>query len=224
MPISYQKQAEFTCPNCGANVTAAVWQILDAQEQPGVVDDLRRGLLNRVTCPHCGGDGPVRGPLLFHDAQARRVIFAGAPGTADHEVRDQARNLHALLVSAIPEEQRRPYLADVDIAQDVDGVALMLKRMDRRRGGSPPAPSAEAIISALPDLAIQALMQTQSGADLRVAVGAYPLLLRPEVDGLLAKQIDQALDAGHDRQASALESRREALSELRAAAASPRGT
>ncbi|MEI7771557.1 MAG: CpXC domain-containing protein, partial [Chloroflexales bacterium] len=137
MPISYQEQAELTCPSCGAGFTSAVWLILDAQEQPGALDELRRGALNSVTCPHCGSSGPAGAPLLFHDAQARRVIFAGAPGAAEHEVRDQARNLHALLVGAIPEEQRRPYLADVDIAQDVDGVARLLRRMERRRGAAP---------------------------------------------------------------------------------------
>jgi hypothetical protein len=216
-------------------------------------------------------------------------------------------------VGAIPEEQRRPYLTDVDIAQDVDGVAHMLRRMDRRRGAAPappapapspqppapaaeplppllvavqelleagspedldrvlaahpallapatdltlaqladaaveqraydiaeslqqarrllrgmaaaaepdaPAPHAEAVISALPDPALQALMQVQSGADLLAAAEAHPLLLRPEVDTLLAEQIDHALDEGHDRQASALEERREALAELRVARA-----
>jgi hypothetical protein len=310
MPISYQEQADLTCPSCGADFTAAVWLILDAQEQPEAVDSLRRGSLNTVACPHCGSSGPAGAPLLFHDAEARRVIFAGAPGAAEHEVRDQARNLHALLVGAIPEEQRRPYLADVDIAQDVDGVGHLLLRMDRRRkaapappavetprrgvstdpppllvavqelleAGSPedldrvfaahplllapatdltlaqladvaveqraydiaeslqqarrllsgmaavskpdaPAPHAEAVISALPDPALQALMQAQSGAELLAAAESHPLLLRPEVDALLAEQIDQALDEGHDRQASALEERREALAELRAARA-----
>ncbi|MBX0328958.1 CpXC domain-containing protein, partial [Oscillochloris sp. ZM17-4] len=134
MAISYQEQAELTCPSCGADFTAAIWLILDAQEQPAAVDDLRRGALNIVICPHCDSSGPAGAPLLFHDAQARRVIFAGAPGAAEHEVRDQARDLHAILVGAIPEDQRRPYLADVDIAQDVEGVAHMLRRMDRRRG------------------------------------------------------------------------------------------
>ncbi|NNJ13249.1 hypothetical protein EKD04_023265 [Chloroflexales bacterium ZM16-3] len=309
MAISYQEQADLTCPSCGADFTAAIWLILDAQEQPAAVDDLRRGVLNMVSCPHCTSSGPAGAPLLFHDAQARRVIFAGSPGAAEHAVRDQARDLHAILVGSIPEEQRRPYLADVDIAQDVEGVAHLLRRMDRRRSAAPAptptpdsrlptpepapplllavqelleagspedldrvlaqhplllapatdltlaqladvaveqrayaiaeslqqarrllaqmggtltdlsAPDAEVPTHTLSDQALQAFMQAQSGAELLDAVRAHPLLLHPEVDGLLAERIDQALDEGHDRLASALEERREALAELRVARA-----
>jgi hypothetical protein len=307
MSISYQEQAELTCPSCGVGFAAAIWLILDAQEQPAAVDQLRQGALNLVTCPHCGNSGPAGTPLLFHDAQARRVIFAGAPGAAEHEVRDRARDLHALLVGSIPEEQRRPYLADVDIAQDLAGVAHMLQRMERRRAGAPPpavetprrgvstgdetpplllavqallladspadldralaehplllAPTTNLALAQLADVAVEqraheiaeslqqarrrlaqigsagslspatepapdlpeqalaALMRAQSADELMEAVGLHPLLLRPEVDTLLAEQIDQALDEGHDRLASAIEERREALAELRTARA-----
>src|SRR5687768_16047017 len=107
MPIAYQEQAQLTCPACGADFEAPVWLILDAQEQPEATAALRRGELNIVACPHCGNSGPAGAPLLFHDAAARRVIFAPAPGAEEHELRDQARDLHALLVGSLPEEQRR---------------------------------------------------------------------------------------------------------------------
>ena len=128
MPIGYQEQAQLTCPTCGTDFEAPIWLILDAQEQPAAVEALLRDELNLVRCPACGAAGPAGAPLLYHDAAARRVIFAPAPGAAEHEWREQARDLHALLVGSIPEEQRRPYLADVDIAQDLAGVAHLLRR------------------------------------------------------------------------------------------------
>lgn len=320
MPIAYQEQAQLTCPACGADFEAPVWLILDAQEQPAATEALRRGELNSVACPRCGNSGPAGAPLLFHDGAARRVIFAPAPGAAEHEIRDQARELHALLVGSIPEDQRRPYLADVDIAQDLDGVAHLLRRMDRRRrpaqgdaaappagppepparpAGEPsvaaePAPplllaveamlaadtpeeldrvlaahpilidastdatlarlaevaveqrayevadslgrareilgqmgarpatprqAAEAHQAGLPDAALQAMLQAQSGAELTAAAEAHPALLRPEADALLAERVNLALDDGNERLAHALEERREALAELRAAMA-----
>jgi hypothetical protein len=320
MPIAYQEQAQLTCPACGADFEAPVWLILDAQEQPEAAEALRRGELNEVACPACGTSGPAGAPLLFHDGAARRVIFAAAPGAQEHEIRDQARDLHALLVGSIPEELRRPYLADVDIAQDLAGIAHLLRRMDSRRrrespgGAARPAPAAEpeqpsgaraqasdapppllvavqamlgadsaeeldrvlaaypilldastdatlaqladvaveqrayeiadslrrareilaqmggatparqelppdVAVTALPEPALQALLQSHSAAELAAAAEAHPLLLRPEVDALLTERVNLALDEGNERMARAVEERREALAELRAAAA-----
>jgi hypothetical protein len=338
MPIAYQEQAQLSCPACGADFEAPVWLILDAQEEPAAVEALRRGELNSVACPHCGAGGPAGAPLLYHDGAARRVIFAPAPGSAEHEWREQARDLHALLVGSIPEEQRRPYLADVDIAQDLAGVAHLLRRMDsrarsrgveerrsagaqettagaERRSSAPPLPSerserdsapageqgeqaplllqavqamlgadapeeldtvlaaypilldvsTDATLAQLADVAVeqrayeiadslrraraillqmteaarggvedpraaaelsapaltapalQALLQAQSGEELAAVAAAHPLLLRPEVDALLAEQVELALDEGNERLAQAVEERREALAALRAA-------
>lgn len=320
MPIAYQEQAQLTCPTCGADFEAPVWLILDAQEQPGAVDELLRDELNLVRCPTCGATGPAGAPLLFHDALARRVIFAPAPGAVEHEWREQARELHAVLVGSIPEEQRRPYLADVDIAQDLAGVAHLLRRAAARRGGpgargpqaggagapppvaaegdaqappllvaveallsantpaeldeilaahpvllepatdqtlaqladvaveqrayeiadslrearallarvggvatgAPLAPAeapAEIMLTALPEAALHDLLRAQSAAELEGVAAAHPLLLRPEVDRLLAERVEHAIDDGHERLAHALEERREALVELRAALA-----
>lgn len=332
MPIAYQEQAQLTCPACGADFEAPVWLILDAQEQPAAVEALLRDELNLVRCPSCRATGPAGAPLLYHDGLARRVIFAPAPGAAEHELREQARDLHAVLVGSIPEDQRRPYLADVDIAQDLAGVAHLLRRASRRRGGdgagargpaapsgspapeppgdaSAPAPAAgergeqappllvavEALLGAnsqeeldeilaaypilldastdttlaqlvevaveqrayaiadslrearallarlsgaaaaapaappspaapvtgLPELALHDLLRAQSAAELEAVAAAHPLLLRPEVDGLLAERVEHAIDDGHERLAHALEERREALAQLRAALLAP---
>ncbi|NTV65838.1 MAG: hypothetical protein HGA65_20205, partial [Oscillochloris sp.] len=199
MPISYQEQAQLTCPSCGTSFTAAIWLILDAQEQPAALDQLRRGELNHVTCPHCGRLGPAGAPLLFHDAQLRQVIFAGALGAAAHELREQARDLHALLVGAIPEEQRRPYLTDVAIAQDVAGVTHMLRRFDRRRpasGPRPPAPGPRTSDDDTPPLllAVQALLEADSPEDIERVLAAHPLLRAPATDPTLAQLADVAIE------------------------------
>lgn len=317
MAIAYQEQAQLTCPACGADFEASVWLLLDAQEQPDAVAALRRGDLNTVACPSCGTNGPAGAPLLFHDGATRSVVFVPAPGAAEHEWREQARELHALLVGSIPEEERRPYLADVDVTQDLEGLAHRLKKLDRQRARgrapAPPAPPsaserseqapplliaveamlaadsaeeldqvlaahpilldastdatlaqlsevareqrafevldslraarellartgaavaadptrppvAELVLTALPEPALQALLQAQSGAELTQATELHPLLLRPEVEGLLAERVNLALDEGNDRLAQALEERREALAQLRLLAQEARRT
>jgi uncharacterized coiled-coil protein SlyX len=304
MAISFVEHEQLNCPACGVEFAADVWLVLDAQEHPEQVAALLRHELNTVVCPACGFRGPAGAPLLFHDAVARSVIFAPAPGLAEHEWREQARELHALLVGSIPEEQRRPYLADVDIAQDIDGVARRLERRARRRGDSAagavpaaaatttaePAPllvAVQALLAAeteeqlaavfaqypllrnpstdlalrqladaateqrefavaeslaqvrallkqmlavepqqiaatpaapvtVPELVLHELLQAQTNEDLHAVVTRNPLLLHPEVNGLLATSVDLALEEGNERLALALEQRRVALEELRA--------
>jgi hypothetical protein len=301
MAISFQDQVQLTCPACSAEFSASIWLILDVQEEPQALDALQRGELNQVCCPLCGHTGPAGAPLLFHDGGARRVIFAGAPGSNDHEIRDQARELHAVLVGSIPEEQRRPYLADVDIAQDLAGMAKLIQRQARRRtapaapppetgseqpmtdsGGQPPLlaavqsllaadtpdqlnqalidhpilldPTTHASLAELanvaraqgepaiaeslerarkllsqtsttvepqatdetrPETLVQAILDTQNSRELAELGRSLPSLLEPQTDQLLADVIDQALEVGNERLAQALESRREALAQLR---------
>lgn len=303
MPISYREQAPLTCPHCGNDFSAEIWLIIDADEEPEAAAALRREEVNIVACPHCGARGPAGAPLLYHDAQARRVLFAPAPGAADHEIREQARELHALLVGSIDIEQRRPYLADVDIAQDMSGLAHLLRRLDarRRRPASPPSPppappvapsdepppllaAVEALLAAdtaadleqalakhpellepatiatltqlaevaaaqgeadiaqglrnardllakmsrraepdrltaIPSEALQALLSAHSDAELEQVVARYPLLLRPEMDELLAAEIEAALASDAEQLAQLLEARRSMLAAFRAAPA-----
>lgn len=246
MPIAYQEQVQLTCPACGAEFAVPVWLVLDAQEEPGAVELLRRGELNWVACPSCGADGPAGAPLLFHDGQARRVIFAPAPGSAEHELRDQARELHALLVGSIPEEQRRPYLADVDIAQDLDGVAHLLKRMDaRRRQGDrgtrgqgearqlaepsgPPSPRPPVPLSSSDQppllVAVEAMLAADTPDELDAALAAHPVLLDPATDATLAQLIDVAVEQRAFEVADSLRSARAILGQVGAVGAGASAT
>ncbi|MDW8405233.1 CpXC domain-containing protein [Chloroflexus sp.] len=302
MPISYREQAPLTCPHCGVDFSAEIWLIIDAEEEPEAAAALRREEVNIVACPHCGARGPAGAPLLYHDARARRVLFAPAPGAADHEIREQARELHALLVGSIEVEQRRPYLADVDIAQDMSGLAHLLRRIDARRrapASPPPSPSppptpvaepppllaaVEALLAAdtatdlervlakhpellepatiatltqlaevaaaqgepeiaqglrnardllagmsrraeperltaIPPAAMQELLSAHSDAELEQVIARHPVLLRPEIDELLAAEIETALASDAERLAQLLEARRSMLAAFRTAPA-----
>jgi hypothetical protein len=229
MPISYQEQAQLVCPACGADFAASVWLILDAQEEPEAVAALLNGELNLVACPACGQRGPAGAPLLFHDAAARRVIFAGAPGSAEHEIRDQARDLHALLVGSIPEEQRRPYLVDVDIAQDLDGVAHLLRRMQKRRPVSAPPPQPSAARPAPPPTdeppplltAVEALLSADSPAELDRALADHPILLDPATDATLARLVEVAVEQREPAVADSLRQARTLLLRMSAAVSAP---
>lgn len=223
MPISYSEPAQLTCPNCGADFSAEVWLILDAQEQPDQAEALRQGALNTVTCPACGNTGPAGAPLLFHDRATRQVIFAASPGAAEHEWREQARELHGLLVGSIALEERRSYLSDVQIAQDIAGIAHLLAKRARQRGGreppqpAPPPPVASAPAEETPPLlaAVQALIAADTPAELEAVVAAHPLLLEPGTDAALAQLAEVAVEQREHEIAESLSQARYLLTQIR---------
>lgn len=221
MPISYREQAPLTCPHCGNDFSAEIWLIIDADEEPEAAAALRREEVNIVACPHCGARGPAGAPLLYHDAKARRVLFAPAPGAADHEIREQARELHALLVGSIDIEQRRPYLADVDIAQDMSGLAHLLRRLDARRRAPasppspPPAPPATPSDEPPPLLAaVEALLAADTAADLEQALAKHPELLEPATIATLTQLAEVAAAQGEAEIAQGLRNARDVLASM----------
>ncbi|MCX7792352.1 MAG: CpXC domain-containing protein [Chloroflexaceae bacterium] len=233
MPVGYQESTELACPACDVAFEASVWLILDAQEAPEAVVALRRGELNVVTCPSCGHRGPAGAPLLFHDAVRRRVIFAPAPGAPEYVWRDQARDLHALLVGSIAEEQRRPYLGEVDIVQDLAGIARLLERRERRPSESAPRPhpqvAGEAVAGHVAEatpgavrpedrppllVAVEAMLAANAPEEFEAVLASHPILLDPSSDLALAQLIEVALEQREFAIADGLRNARALLARL----------
>src|SRR5690242_14680490 len=157
-----------------------------------------------LSCPPCGYHGPADAPLLFHDPAGRRVYFAAPPGTEEHEWREQAQPLLYMLVNSLPEEARRPYLGDIQVEQEIEGVRRAVLRRQGARGKTrgaapvesrdttpvvhgvehrvvevPPAPPAE-----VPPLfaAIQTLLAANSPEEFAAIVDEHPALLDSAAD------------------------------------------
>jgi CpXC motif protein len=245
MAISYSEKATLTCPTCGESFASEIWMLVDAGERPDLAHALREGTLNLVSCPHCGYHGPADAALLFHDPENRRVYFAAPPGTEEHEWREQAQALLYLLVDNLPEEARRPYLGDVQVEQEVEGVrsAILRREGARRRapGAGPvqtlsPSPLAHGIahhvvdpappepVTELPPIfaAIQALLAANSAEEFAALVDEHPLLLEPSADAAFAQLMEAAYDQGDRVIAEALHEARATLAELRASHAGVR--
>ena len=74
MSRSQSETAELQCPSCGRPFGAEVWLTLDRQERPDLLHLLLDGELNVAACPHCGAEGGINHPLLFHDGARRQVV------------------------------------------------------------------------------------------------------------------------------------------------------
>jgi hypothetical protein len=154
------------------------------------------------------------------------VIFAAAPGTAEHEWHEQARDLHALLVGSVPIEQRRAYLSDVQVAHDLGGVVRLIERAERRKrpqdAAATPPPPPPAAAEAAPGsnallAAVEALLAANDNTELQETVARHPLLAAPETDAALAQLATIAADQGEREIAESLTQARYLLAQLRAA-------
>jgi hypothetical protein len=238
MPISHREQTSLTCPACGGGFAASLWLILDAQEHPEQVTALRQHHLNVVDCPHCGRRGPTDTALLLHDSAARRVLFAAPPGVPEHVWREQARDLHAVLVGSIAPEARHAYLGDVQVTQDVAGIAHALEKDARRQArpaSSEPPPvvsvpepaAAPAAGEEPPDLVLEAvhsLLLLEGAEGLHDLLQRYPVLLTPAADEALEQLADVAVDQREHDLADALHRARVLLNRARTGSAAIDGT
>ena len=117
------------CPACGAQFDAPLWLILDAEEQPGLVQQLFDGRLRETQCPNCDAIGSLTAPLLYHDARYEQLILALPLSVASaSEAEALAQQLVGLLHGRLVLEDlaQAEYLTHVQLAADLDDLQLML--------------------------------------------------------------------------------------------------
>jgi hypothetical protein len=232
MPISYTENVTLTCPACHANFSADVWTLIDAVERPELAAELRDGTLNSVVCPQCGQPQTAGAPLLFHDPANRRVYFAVPPETEEHRWREQAQTLLYALVGSLSEEDRRPYLGDVQVEHELDGVRRAVLRRDRLRGRSASAQAAPAVpvvreptLEPAPAIgtpvagplvdAVRELLAADSEAHFSQVLALHPELLSDQGDALVHQLADLAYGQGDRALGDALRELRATLARMR---------
>ncbi|GAC1639086.1 MAG: hypothetical protein NVS4B8_05630 [Herpetosiphon sp.] len=183
---SRKEPIDLHCPACGADFPASVWLVVDREERPDLLHRLLENKLDTLVCPSCGSAGQINHPLLFHDGIYRRLWCAmplsiESPAAARSLVGDL---LHGL-IAALPPEHREPYLQDVELVPELDGLRAALLQAARDHD-----PRAE-----------DRLISEAVGALLNVAGGHDFLHVFAEHRALLVS--DASMDALHSIQAVA---------------------
>jgi hypothetical protein len=107
-----QAVTSITCPNCRTPFTAPVQQIVDAQADPEAKSRLLAGQLNAVICPHCGFQGALNAPFVYHDAglELALIYMPMDLGITDVERQKAIGELTNQLMRQLPAESRKGYL------------------------------------------------------------------------------------------------------------------
>lgn len=100
------------CPNCKQPVVMEIEQLFDAGTDPQAKQRLLSGTVNVLRCPHCGYQGNVATPIIYHDP-AKELLLTYFPPELNVPVLEQERRNAPLLnriVNSLKQEQRKGYL------------------------------------------------------------------------------------------------------------------
>lgn len=193
MSRSLAQALELQCTNCGQSFTTDVWLIVEAKERPDLVAQIEAETLHTARCPHCGAAYPLDAPVLYHDTATELLVFASQEGSTVEQDQTLAQELGQHLITSIPVEERRPYLATAHTVVGMDGL--------RRALAGELAPEADELSEAL-----RALMAATTPQEVREAAAKHPVLQAEDAHVQLQQYIDQ-LQAEHRDLAEALAQR-----------------
>jgi hypothetical protein len=187
MARSYAEHVDLPCPGCAETFAGEIWLIVDVQERGDLAERALNGTLHDFVCPHCEAQGQVEAPLLYHDGQAQRLVYAAPQQTSSEQDREIATQLAMQLLSEIDPEERGGYLSQVDIVPSLEEIGAVLTE-DR------PEPQTE---QDRMFAAFHALLRSQSQEEFDEALSEHPIALTEEADAVLGQLITEARDT-HD--------------------------
>jgi hypothetical protein len=100
------------CPNCRQPITADIEQLYDVGQDPSAKQRLLSGAANMARCPHCGYQGMIATPMVYHDP-AKELLLTFFPAELNLKLEEQERMIGPLInkvVNSLPQEKRKGYL------------------------------------------------------------------------------------------------------------------
>jgi hypothetical protein len=100
------------CPNCRQPIVADIKQLFDVNVEPTAKQQLLSGAFNVTRCPHCGYQGMLATPIVYHDPD-KELLLSYVPSELGLPQQEQERILGSLInnvVNNLPQEKRKGYL------------------------------------------------------------------------------------------------------------------
>jgi hypothetical protein len=110
-----------------------VQQILDVGEDPSAKSRVLNGLTNVAQCPHCGFQGAMSVPFLYHDPENElALVYMPMEMGGDREQREQiVGRLTRRVMDRLPAEERKAYLLQPEVFLTMDNLT---KRILKEEG------------------------------------------------------------------------------------------
>jgi hypothetical protein len=105
-------QTQISCPRCRQPITANIEQLFDVTQDPQAKQRLLGSQSNMARCPHCGYEGRLATPVVYHDND-KELLLTFFPGELGMPLNEQEKIFGPLIkkvVDSLPAEKRKGYL------------------------------------------------------------------------------------------------------------------
>lgn len=105
-------QTQIACPRCRQMITANIEQLFDVTQDPQAKQRLLAGVSNMARCPHCGYQGRLATPIVYHDNE-KELLLTYFPPELSMPLNEQERLIGPLIkqvTDRLPPEKRKAYL------------------------------------------------------------------------------------------------------------------
>lgn len=127
MPVT-----QISCPNCRQPISAEIDQLFDVAQDPSAKQRLLSGTANLVQCPHCGYQGTLATPVVYHDPD-KELLLTFVPPEVGLPRDEQERLIGGLInrvVNNLPQEKRKAYLLQPQAALTMQGLVERILEAD----------------------------------------------------------------------------------------------
>jgi hypothetical protein len=105
-------KVQMSCPRCRQPIVAEVEQLFDVNADPDAKQKFLSGNFNLANCPHCGYQGPLSTPVVYHDPE-KELLLTYFPPELGLPLNEQERLIGPLItqvMNRLPPEKRKAYL------------------------------------------------------------------------------------------------------------------
>lgn len=140
MPIT-----RINCPNCRQSIQADVEQLFDVGVDQNAKQKFLSGAVNLAKCPHCGFQGSLATPIVYHDPQ-KELLLTFVPHEIGLPHNEQERLIGRIINQAmnnLPQEKRKGYLLQpqvmltmqimIERILEADGVTREMLQVQQKR-------------------------------------------------------------------------------------------
>lgn len=131
-----------TCPRCGNDIDAVLWDLVDAGADPDLKDRLLQKKIQQQECQNCGHAFILAEPLIYREDQHRLLVFYWPEENGDVDGLPDAADFPGWHLRRVSHYNELIELIHITDHFCDDRLMAVVKVAVRSRGGLDPVPDA----------------------------------------------------------------------------------